>query len=734
MWMFKKISRLFGFFAPSANQEERSFLQFFEENASVMLLIDPETERVCHANKAALAYYGYPLEQLIGISMNVINTLSPEKGKQERQQALKNQQNYFTFKHRLSSGALRDVEVYITPVHFSQKTLLFAIVHDITARKKAEEQLLQVNHDLTKHELLFKQILDTSSVAIFLVNLQGEIIQANQCMAEMFLYSLEELSHKKEYVELIHPSEQEVGRQKMLALLNSKIPSVDVERIYCRADGTSFWGRLTGKRFYDDQGVELGLVGVIADIDERKYTQQCEQHHAKILQMITLKSPVQVICQSIIEGTQAIHRERIALSILLFDENQHQLSLGASSSALMSLSTQIVHTAQNNAHFTCKLVETIPASVALSTLQQSDWWQDTIETASFRSHLHCSLHPIISATQTLLGFLIAASFEHEELTQRELKFINDEIDFVILAIEKNKDDIKLQLAASVFTFAREGIIITDAQGIIIEANQAFCQTTGYEKEEVIGKNPRVLKSGKQEALFYQTMWTALYHDGYWQGEIWNRRKNGEIYAEILTISAIKNTNNTIEHFVALFTDITTIKEHEKHLEHLAQHDPLTNLPNRMLLADRLTQAIAYTQRYQTMFAVLYIDIDGFKEINDTYGHTIGDALLVEISKRILSLMRKNETIARLGGDEFVALLSDINDVRDCEPFLIRLLAIINKPICIEGKSLHVSASIGVSVYPSDANSADMLIENADHAMYHAKQSGKNRFCFFDDLH
>lgn len=731
--MFKKISRLFGFFAPSANQEERSFLQFFEENASVMLLIDPETERVCHANKAALAYYGYPLEQLIGISMNVINTLSPEKGKQERQQALKNQQNYFTFKHRLSSGALRDVEVYITPVHFSQKTLLFAIVHDITARKKAEEQLLQVNHDLTKHELLFKQILDTSSVAIFLVNLQGEIIQANQCMAEMFLYSLEELSLKKEYVELIHPQEREVGRQKMLALLNSKIPSVDVERIYCRPDGTSFWGRLTGKRFYDDEGAELGLVGVIADIDERKYAQQCEQHHAKILQMITLKSPLQTIFQSMIEGSQTIHRERIALSVLLVDESQQHFSLEASALRLMPLSSQILQATQDNPNFTCNLIETLSKPILLETLQETSWWEEAISSVGSINHMHCSIHPIISATQTLLGFLIAASFEHEELTQREIKFINDEIDFAILAIEKNKDDIKLQLAASVFTFAREGIIITDAQGIIIEANQAFCQTTGYEKEEVIGKNPRVLKSGKQEPLFYQTMWTALHHEGYWQGEIWNRRKNGEIYAEILTISAIKNTSNTIQHFVALFTDITTIKEYEKHLEYLAQHDPLTNLPNRMLLADRLTQAIAYAQRYQSMFAVLYIDIDGFKIINDTYGHTIGDALLIEISKRIFSLMRKNETIARLGGDEFVALLSDIKELNECKPFLERLLAILAEPICIEDKTLHVSASIGVSCYPLDGNDADILIENADKAMYHAKQSGKNRFYCFKDL-
>lgn len=730
------IKRLISYLFHSHNnakmEKDRSFLEFFEENASIMLLIDPENDRICNANKAAQAYYGYSLKQLLGMSINVINTLSPEQGKQERQQALYNQKNHFTFKHRIYNGELRDVEVYVTPIRLSQKTLLFAIVHDITARKLAEDKLLQVNHDLTKHELLFKQILDTSSVAIFLVNLEGRITQANYCMSEMFLYSLEELANGKEYVELIHPSEREIGRQKMLALLGSKIPSVDLERIYCRADGSSFWGRLTGKRFYDEKGNEVGLVGVIVDIDERKYTQQCEQHHAKVLQMITLKSPLQSIFQAIIEDTLAIHRERIELSILLFDESQNQLQIGASSSYLLPLSEQISQITQKDPHFTQKLIESITEPILFKTLQENTWWHQTILSTAIQNHIHCFAYPILSATQKLLGFILVSSCEHEILSQREMKFINDEIGFAILAIEKNKDEIKLQLAASVFSHAREGIIITDDQGIIIEANQAFCETTGYGKEEIIGKNPRLLKSGKQEPLFYQTLWQSLYTEGHWQGEIWNRRKNGEVYAEILTISAIKDSNQMIKHFVALFTDITTIKEHEKHLEYLAQHDPLTNLPNRVLLSDRLTQAMAHAQRYQTILAVLYIDIDGFKEVNDTHGHTIGDALLIEISKRILSLIRKNETIARLGGDEFIALLTDIKTIDECKPLLARLLEVITQPIIIEAKTLSVSASIGVSFYPLDANNADILIEKADQAMYNAKQSGKNCFCFFEN--
>lgn len=325
------------------------------------------------------------------------------------------------------------------------------------------------------------------------------------------------------------------------------------------------------------------------------------------------------------------------------------------------------------------------------------------------------------------------SLQHQPLTPREIKLIEDEVQFVALAIEKSKSDAKLQLAANVFTHAREGIIITDPHGTIIEANEAFVRTTGYPLEDIIGSNPRILKSGRQEMSFYTQMWHNILTLGNWQGEIWNRRKDGSIYAEMLTISAIKDSEGEIQNFVALFTDITIIKEHEKELEHLAQHDALTSLPNRILLWDRLSQAIAEAQRYNSYLAVLYIDLDGFKEVNDTYGHSVGDELLIAVSKRITALLRKNETIARLGGDEFVALLTDLKEPRECEPIVKRILSAMNEVIEIHGIDLSISASIGISFYPDDSLNAEELVLHADKAMYHAKESGKNCYAFFNQI-
>lgn len=717
----------------SSDDTYNTLYRFFDKSNSIMLLLDPESGEIINANEAASRYYGYALDHLIGMSIAKINTLPPELVKEERKRALLEERNYFNFKHQLSNGDIRDVEVFSTPINLKDKKVLFSIIHDITDRKKIEQELFQKSEDLEKQETLFKQILDTSSVAIFLVNMTGHITQANQRMAEMFLYPLEELLKGKEYVELIHPSEKEIGRQKMLALLESKITSVDLERIYCRADGSSFWGRLTGKRFYNTKGEEIGLVGVIADIDDRKYIQQCEKHHKQILQMIANTSPLSTILHVMIGDIESIHHHRIGCSIVLFDETNHKLTLGATSNELELLSTTIINAAQQDKHFLTHLIHLPPQPLLFSTLDEESWWHEKIKCLHLENTQHCWANPIVSAFGKPLGLLMICSLQHQPLTPREIKLIEDEVQFVALAIEKSKSDAKLQLAANVFTHAREGIIITDPHGTIIEANEAFVRTTGYPLEDIIGSNPRILKSGRQEMPFYTQMWHNILTLGNWQGEIWNRRKDGSIYAEMLTISAIKDSEGEIQNFVALFTDITIIKEHEKELEHLAQHDALTSLPNRILLWDRLSQAIAEAQRYNSYLAVLYIDLDGFKEVNDTYGHSVGDELLIAVSKRITALLRKNETIARLGGDEFVALLTDLKEPRECEPIVKRILSAMNEVIEIHGIDLSISASIGISFYPDDSLNAEELVLHADKAMYHAKESGKNCYAFFNQI-
>ncbi len=289
----------------------------------------------------------------------------------------------------------------------------------------------------------------------------------------------------------------------------------------------------------------------------------------------------------------------------------------------------------------------------------------------------------------------------------------------------------LRITASVFDASQEAIMIADANGSIIDVNPAFTRITGYSREEVIGKNPKILSSGLQDKVFYARMWQSLNQDGIWHGDIRNRRKSGDIYAEMLSITVIRNNYGKALRYVAIFSDITHLKEREAELSRVAHYDALTGIPNRVLLADRMMQAIAQTVRGQNMMAICYLDLDCFKPINDSLGHKAGDEVLIEIARRIENTIRGGDTVARLGGDEFVALLLGLEKGEECVSTLARLLAAISEPISVKDKFVSVSASIGVSLYPLDNEDPDTLLRHADQAMYVAKQSGKNRYHIYD---
>jgi diguanylate cyclase (GGDEF)-like protein/PAS domain S-box-containing protein len=287
-------------------------------------------------------------------------------------------------------------------------------------------------------------------------------------------------------------------------------------------------------------------------------------------------------------------------------------------------------------------------------------------------------------------------------------------------------------AVSVFTHAREGIMITNAAGNIINTNDAFTRITGYSREEVLGKNPRLLSSGLHSRDFYEAMFADLARKGHWYGEIWNRRKNGDVFAEMLTTSVVRDDQGHIQHYVAMFSDITAMKEHERQLEHIAHFDTLTSLPNRALLADRLQQAMAQAHRHQNLLAVVFLDLDGFKGVNDKYGHQIGDKLLIALAQRMKLALRDGDTLSRLGGDEFVAVFVDLTSTTASIPLFNRLLTEAAQPVHLGGLTLQVSGSLGVTFYPQTQEvDADQLLRQADQAMYQVKQTGKNNYHVFD---
>ena len=281
---------------------------------------------------------------------------------------------------------------------------------------------------------------------------------------------------------------------------------------------------------------------------------------------------------------------------------------------------------------------------------------------------------------------------------------------------------EMRLAAKVFESAAEGVLVADAAAAIMSVNKAFTEATGYTAEEVEGKNPRLLQSGRHDAAFYRQMWRSLAKTGQWRGEIWNRRKNGEVYPEWLTISVVQNERGQVTNYVGVFADITFLKRTEQRLRYSATHDPLTSLPNRELFEDRLNQTLALARRAKSQSVVMMLDMDRFKEINDSMGHAAGDRLLQAVAQRLTTCMRECDTVARLGGDEFAVVLGGASDSQYCAAVAQRILDELSKPLAIDGRELAVNASIGISLFPTDGKDPESLLKSADAAMYRAKQT------------
>nr|WP_305906404.1 sensor domain-containing diguanylate cyclase [Methylomarinum sp. Ch1-1]MDP4519085.1 sensor domain-containing diguanylate cyclase [Methylomarinum sp. Ch1-1] len=290
---------------------------------------------------------------------------------------------------------------------------------------------------------------------------------------------------------------------------------------------------------------------------------------------------------------------------------------------------------------------------------------------------------------------------------------------------------ELKLAAAVFNHSLEGIIITDTDGAILAANDAVSRITGYSKAELVGKNPRAFKSDRHDEEFYRDLWRQITTKNEWKGEIWNQRKNGEVYPEWLSISAVRDSQGKVQNYIGIFIDISKQKAAEKQLLHQAYHDKLTDLPNRELFLDRLNMAILQAKRNLQEVAVFFIDLDHFKYINDTFGHTQGDLVLQKIALKMQSCLRQNDTLARIGGDEFTIILQDFDNHSDVRQAADRILRCIEEPVCFENHEVYLSASIGASFYPEDGDNATDLMKHADTAMYSAKHNGRKQLNFFN---
>lgn len=523
---------------------------FFEKNTSVKLLIEPESGRIIDANPAAASYYGYPRETLLAMPIDALNCLSPADVKAEMGRASREQRNFFHFRHRLASGAERDVEVYSGPVEVEGKTLLFSIVHDVTDRHELARRL-------AASEELHRSLFLTIAEGVIVIRSDGSFSAWNEAA---------------------------------LTILG-----VDVEGLQAR------------------RYLLLGADGRILEPDE----------------------------QPAIRAIRGEYLDHIALGVL--------------------------------------------------------------KPGGERAWIVISSRPLRPLGQAGREAAVLSFSDITKLVEAEES---------------------LRVAKSVFDVASEGILVTNAENRIVAVNPAFAALTGYRADEVLGRNPSVLSSGLHDPDFYAAMWQRLAQEGRWEGEISNARKDGRIYIAWLRISVVPERPGHDRRYVALFNDITERKREADAVWRQANFDELTGLPTRKLLEDRLKRAIAQAHRKQTVVVVLFIDLDHFKPVNDAYGHAAGDELLRQVARRLESCLRDEDTVARLGGDEFVAILPDLPVPEDTAIVADKIVAQLSEPFHIDDHVMEISCSIGISLFPTNAETSEGLMACADAAMYSAKQAGR----------
>ena len=675
-------------------QTANSYRLFFEQAKTPILLIDPASKRIENANQAAEKFYGYSRDQLLQLCIHDINCLTPEQISEEMANALAERRSFFLFPHRLASGEIRQVEVHSGPIMVDGHYYLYSTIYDITERLHAEE-LLRIKHQRLEN------IITGTRAGTWEWNIPAGTAVLNSRWAEMIGYTLGEIApiDMNIWRRFVHPDDAPRAELLLAHHFAGISDYYECELRMQHKNGHWIWVLSRGQVLEWDQAQQpVLMVGTHQDITASKLTElQLRESEARY-RALHDSLPVGCILQDMNHRIIAVNDE--ACTIFKVDKNQ--------------------------------LLDKNPLYLP---------WQRIHENGE---PLRLEEHPSIQCLRTGLpirNFIMGIQFSDHitwlSVNSQPLYQQDAALPYAVISsfsdiTGQKQNEEKLSLEASVFTEAKESILITDASGQIVQVNKAFTDIAGYNAEEVLGKNPKILQSGYHDKAFYQAFWTQLLTHGHWSGEIWNRRKNGEIYAELETISAVKNDKNETHHYVSLASDISHQKQHEKQLEQQAYYDLLTGLPNRKRLTDELTLAIQHCQQTDNVLAVAYIDLDGFKQINDTYGHAVGDQLLIVVAAQMKKTLRETDTVGRIGGDEFVALLNVGKELNHSLHLVKRLLHTIAQTIMIDDLSLKISASIGLCFYPQAGEiHAEQLLTLADQAMYQAKQAGKNRYHIYE---
>jgi diguanylate cyclase (GGDEF)-like protein/PAS domain S-box-containing protein len=500
-------------------------------------------------------------------------------------------------------------------------------------------------------------------------------------------------------------------------------------RFRCR-DGKMIWVRDEMRVVPRRSAEPLEVAGAWTDITATRRAEQLRAARTAVLDGVVSSQPLPAILDMIARSLEDLVPE-MRVSILLLDANSGRLHVGAAPRLPDFYNSAVEGLAIGEGRGACGTAAFRGGRVIVEDIAQHPYWRGVEEVTARAGVRACWSVPFKDTGGQVLGTFASYHATPHVPDQDELDLVEEFSRITGLAVQKVRAEAALRQSSAVFESTRDGVVITTLEPRIVAVNPAYSEITGYSADEVIGRNPSLLRSGRHDRAFYQAMWASLRKLGYWQGEVWNRRANGEVYPQWLTLSTVRDEAGEPSHFVGVFTDLTQLKRSEQQLEHLTHYDPLTDLPNRLLVQSRLEHAIEQARRHRSKVGVLFVDLDRFKNVNDSLGHPAGDELIQAVSARLRGGLRDEDTLARLGGDEFLVVIEDLESADEAASVASKLTQLVQAPFCVaSGHEVIVSASIGISLYPDDGDSATGLIQHADAALYQAKARGRDSFCFY----
>ncbi|OHC65289.1 MAG: hypothetical protein A2040_08080 [Rhodocyclales bacterium GWA2_65_19] len=580
--------------------------------------------------------------------------------------------------------------------------------------------------ELRESEERFRMLATHAPVGIYQIDTEGNCLFVNRRWCEIAGLSAAEAAGQG-WMRTIHPDDRDA-----VASIWREAQSTNGEWSkdyrFLRADGRIIWVNGSAVALHNAQGEISGYLGNNLEITVRKRGEERQRARSAVTGRLAEDATLAEILHLIAEGAER-QAHGMACSILLLDEPGQQLVYGAAPNLPDRVTSRRV-TIRDGAGATCAEPANRGRRHVVDDIHAHSICEDCLPPALAGKQVSCWTEPILAINGDVLGVFAFYWTQPAVPDAGDVELMHEAAQLAGLAIERKRTENELQIAASVHQAVSEAIAVTDADNRIIAINPAFTQVTGYAPHEAIGQDSSLLKSGRHDLPFYQEMWQALETTGRWQGEIWNRRKSGEEYPEWLSINTIHDVNGKVLRRIAMSSDITEKKRTEETIWRQANYDSLTDLPNRRLFRDRLQQEILKAQRAGLFVALLFVDLDRFKEVNDTLGHHSGDLLLIEAARRVGECVRATDTVARLGGDEFTVIMSDLTDTDRVGEVAQAMLLALAAPFALGAEAVYVSASIGITIFPSDADDVDSLLKHADQAMYAAKEQGRNRFSYF----